>query len=86
MPASPAASPLSHDEVLITQVIVFDPTWPSDLILDLEKSNWHVWNHQIRLLADKFGAQGWLMGTLPCPDATVAQKTVPMFGHFSVLC
>jgi gag-polypeptide of LTR copia-type len=64
------ASPLPHNEVLITQVIISDPTWPTDLVLDLEKSNWHAWNHQIRLLADKFGVRGWLMGTLSCPDTT----------------
>ena len=47
-----------------------DSTWPSDLILDLSKSNWVEWSRKLTLLALRHGFEPWLDGSLPCPDST----------------
>jgi hypothetical protein len=62
------------DDLFITQVIVSDPTWPNDLTLDLNKSNWQKWGHQIELIADKFGIGDYLAGTLARPNPSKNPK------------
>jgi gag-polypeptide of LTR copia-type len=61
-------------EILLTERFLTDPSWPGDLVLDLDKSNWPVWSRRLRLLAIGQGFGGWLNGTLPCPDATTHPK------------
>lgn len=52
-----------------------DPSWPSDLILDLGKGNWFEWSHMLNLSVRQCELRPWLEGTLPCPDASVSPDT-----------
>lgn len=55
-------------DILLTERYLTDNSWPSDLILDLDKSNWPDWSKRLNLLAIGQGFGGWLNGTLQCPD------------------
>jgi hypothetical protein len=61
--------------IRITERIMSDPSWPSDLILDLGKGNWFEWSHMLNLSVRQCGLRPWLEGTLPCPDASVSPDT-----------
>ena len=52
----------------LTALTLNDSTWPSDLVLDLGKSNWVEWSRKLTLLALRHGFEPWLDGSLPCPD------------------
>src|SRR6267142_2302186 len=60
---------LGPGDILLTEHYLSDNSWPSDLILDLDKSNWPEWSKHLTLLAIGQGFRGWLNGTLQCPDA-----------------
>ena len=51
-----------------------DPVRLSDLILELNKSNWPECSRRIKLLAPRTGYTDWLKGTLKCPDKGVQPK------------
>ena len=55
--------------ITILERQVHDSSWPSDLILDLSKTNWLEWSHRLTLLADRLYVSGYLDGSLSCPDA-----------------
>lgn len=54
--------------VRLTQLSLNDNVWPSDLILDLGKSNWMEWSRKLELLARRYGFRPWLEGSLSCPN------------------
>jgi hypothetical protein len=63
-----ATSALAPENIILTERYLSDPSWPADLILDLEKSNWPEWSRRLKLLADGQGFGQFLDGTLTCPD------------------
>jgi len=54
--------------IKITECVLSDASWPSDLTLDLGKSNWQDWRRCTELLALKQGFKAWLDGSLQCSD------------------
>ncbi len=42
-----------------------DAAWPSELILDLAKSNWADWEHMLLLSVRQCGIRPWLDGDIP---------------------
>ena len=58
----------SSGNLTLTERSCADPSWLSDLILDLEKGNWFEWSRRLSLLADRLLVSGYLNGTLRCPD------------------
>jgi gag-polypeptide of LTR copia-type len=61
----------NSDHTFITETLTDDPTWPKNLILDIDKYNWPEWSYRIRFLADSLGLGEWLSGTLPQPDPNI---------------
>jgi hypothetical protein len=61
-------------KILLTERFLMDSSWPDNLVLNLDKSNWHTWSKRLRLLAIGQGFSGWLNGTLACPDVTTHPK------------
>ena len=57
--------------ITIPERLIADPSWPSDLVLDLEQGNWFEWNWQLLLLAARLQVSGYLKGTFTCPDLTI---------------
>ena len=54
--------------ITIPERLIADPSWPSELVLDLEKGNWVEWNQRLSLLAMQLLVSGYLNGTFTCPD------------------
>jgi hypothetical protein len=57
-------------------MFISDPTWPSSLTLDLQRSNWPEWSRRLELLANRQGLFPWLNGTLACPDPAVVSPKI----------
>ena len=66
--ASPA------DDIIITERIMSDNSWPTNLQLNLAKSNWEEWSFQLCIQTDRLGFTRWLKGTLPRPSAATHPK------------
>ena len=60
------------DGIKLQVVSLAQVDWPSDLILDVNKSNWIEWSHRLDLLALSFGLESWLSGSFLCPDLSAA--------------
>ena len=58
-----------------------DAAWPSDLILDLAKSNWTEWNHMLKLAVRQCGIRPWLEGSIPCPDLAASPDAYHIWTH-----
>ncbi|KAF8463370.1 hypothetical protein DFH94DRAFT_699574 [Russula ochroleuca] len=56
--------------ITILERQIHDSSWPSDLVLDLTKTNWLEWSRCLTLLADRLYVSRYLDGTLSCPDVT----------------
>jgi len=54
----------AHD-IIITEWIMSDTSWPADLCLNLAKSNWEEWSFQLQIQTDRLGFTKWLKGMLP---------------------
>jgi hypothetical protein len=54
--------------IRITERLIFDASWPKDLVLDLKKCNWEEWRRLVKPLAYKQGFAPWLDGSFECPD------------------
>ncbi len=65
--------PPPHD-ITIPERFMSDLSWPSDLHLDLAKSNWEEWSFHLNVKSDRLGFTKWLKGTLPQLDATLHPK------------
>ena len=63
-------SAVSHGGVAILERRIDDSSWPSDLVLDLGKTNWLEWSRRLTLLVDRLYVSGYLDGSLSCPDET----------------
>src|SRR6266851_7452132 len=63
----------AHD-IIITEWIMSNTSWPVDLHLNLAKSNWKEWSFQLQIQTDRLGFTKWLKGTLPCPCVTKYPK------------
>ena len=61
----------SSGNIVLVERLCADPTWPSNLMLDLEKGNWPEWSRRLSLLADRLLVSGYLNGTLRCPDSVI---------------
>jgi hypothetical protein len=64
----------SANDIIITEQIMSDISWPADLCLDLSKSNWEQWSFRLRIQTNRLGFTKWLKGTLPHPCATKYPK------------
>jgi len=51
-PTSTSTTALSPNDIPITLQYINDTSWPSNLNLDIELSNWDEWSFQVSLLAD----------------------------------
>ena len=60
--------------ILLTERYFSDSSWPRDMVLDLNKSNWPEWNKCLTLAASRQGFSSWLNGTLPCPDVNTSPR------------
>ena len=69
--SSPHSALPAPDLVIHAQTFDSDYNWPTELVLDRRKSNWHEWDRRLRLIVDQRGFRLYLNGTLPCPDITV---------------
>ena len=63
-----AHSATGPGNVVFSERTIADSSWPSELILDLSKTNWLEWSRRLTLLADRLYVSGYLDGTLSCPD------------------
>jgi len=61
-------------DITITECFMSDPSWPSDLHLDLSKLNWEEWSFQLKVQCDCLGFVKWLKGTFPQPNTTLHPK------------
>src|SRR6266851_434040 len=59
------ANPPPANDIIITERIMSDTSWPADLRLDLAKLNWEEWSFQLRIQTDRLAFTKWLKGTLP---------------------
>lgn len=57
--------------IVFSERTIADSSWPTDLILELTKTNWFEWSRHLTLLADCLYVSGYLDGTLACPDVTM---------------
>jgi hypothetical protein len=57
------------NEIILTERFLSDPTWPPDLVLSLDKSNWVKWDRCLTLLVKGQGFSTWLNGKLAQPNA-----------------
>ena len=53
------------------ECFLIDNSWPSNLVLGLDKSNWPDWSKHLNLLVIGQGFSGWLNGMMECPDANM---------------
>ena len=67
---SSAHSAAGPGGIIFSERTIADSSWPTDLILDLSKTNWLEWSRRLSLLADRLYVFGYLNGTLSCPDVT----------------
>ena len=58
-----------------------DAAWPSDLILDITKSNWTEWDHMLSLAVHQCGIRPYLEGEIPCPDVLVSPDAYHVWKH-----
>ena len=58
-----------------------DVAWPSDLILDLTKSNWTKWNYMLKLAVCQCGICPWLEGSIPCPNLATSPDAYHIWMH-----
>ncbi len=72
-PGSNTNTPPAGD-IIITERIMSDTSWPADLHLNLAKSNWEEWSFQLRIQTDRLGFTKWLRGTLPRPSVATHPK------------
>jgi hypothetical protein len=63
--------------VVFSERTIADSLWPTELILDLSKTNCLELSRRLALLADRLYVSGYLDGTLLCPDIT----TFPAVHH-----
>jgi hypothetical protein len=61
-------SGLGPDNILLIEHFLLDTSWPADLTLDLEKSNWQEWRRRMNIRSMGSGFCSWLDGSLECPD------------------
>ena len=61
---------VTTDGIKLTICNLSGVVWPSDLILDLGKSNWIEWSDNLNIVLLQQGLDPWLDGSLPCPDPT----------------
>ena len=57
--------------ITIPERLIADPSWPSDIVLNLEQGNWFEWNRRLSLLAARLQVSGYLKGTFTCPNPTI---------------
>ena len=73
--------------ITIPECLIADPSWPSELVLDLEKGNWVEWNWHLSLLAVQLLVSGYLNGTFTCPDPVTHPTASQIWeGNNSSLC
>src|SRR6266849_661094 len=60
--------------IRLTLISLHSVDWPSDLTLDLGKSNWMEWSRKLSLVALCSGIDPWLDGSLACPDQPAAPE------------
>lgn len=75
------STPMTQEDILLTERFLTDPSWPSDLILDLGKSNWTQWSHHFELAASGQGFARYLDGTLVCPNVNTNPKGYWIWGN-----
>jgi len=59
------------ENIILTERIMCDHSWPTDLVLDRWKYNWKEWSQHVTRLAHVQGFTEWLDGTLKRPDPAV---------------
>ncbi|KAN0126393.1 hypothetical protein V8E52_000033 [Russula decolorans] len=64
-------SGLGPDNIPIFEHFLLDTSWPADLTLDLEKSNWQEWRRRMDIRSMWWGFGSWLDGSLECPDQSL---------------
>src|SRR5712671_7587860 len=74
MPAGLHSNAPATGDITITEHFMSDPSWPSNLHLDLAKSNWEEWSFQLKVQCDRLGFVKWLKGTFPQPNAALHPK------------
>jgi hypothetical protein len=62
---------LGPGNVPLEELFLHDASWPADLTLDLEKSNWQEWKRQMEIRSSMLGFFFWLDGSLECPDQSL---------------
>jgi len=73
-PAPPPNSTIAPSSIILTECFLSDPTWPSNLVLSLDKSNWAEWDKRLTLLCEGHGFSAWLSGKLKQPDISTHSK------------
>ena len=70
----PSNGAIAPGEIILTEQFLSDPTWPSNLMVSLDKSNWAEWNKRLTLLSEGHGFSAWLSGKLKQPDISTHPK------------
>jgi hypothetical protein len=66
---------LGPGDMELTEYFLLDTSWPADLTLDLEKSNWQEWKRHMDIHSLGSGFSFWLDGSLECPDESLYPDT-----------
>ena len=65
-----------EDILVYENTSLYDPNWPTDLVLDWLKSNWQEWNRRLNIIVDQRYYGNYLDGTLRRPDSTTHPRSV----------
>ena len=67
----------STEDILVYQnsTCLYDPNWPTGLVLDWLKSNWEEWDRRLNTIVDQRYYGNYLDGTLRCPDSTTHPRS-----------
>ena len=66
----------TEDILVYENTSLYDPNWPTDLVLDWLKSNWQEWNRRPNIIVDQRYYGNYLDGTLRRPDSTTHPRSV----------
>ena len=77
----PPPGAVGPHNIRITERILSNAGWPSDLILDVREANWAEWSRRATLLALRQGFTPWLDGSLRCPDESTYPDAHWVWNH-----
>jgi hypothetical protein len=63
--------PLWPADLPLMQLFINDASWPANLRLDLDSSNWDEWSLCMELVAQCQGFNLWLEGTFTQPELSI---------------